>query len=187
MGGDGSLNSLRDVAGNTLTVTAAGIAAGNGLSVPFVRDGQGRITQITDPLGNVYGYGYDTSGNLASVTYPGVATAAQYSYDPTHLYTGGTDPRGNALPATTYYTDGKLKSVTDAAGQTTNYGYDLPSRTTTITYPDTGTATSVYDDYGKLITSTDPLGHTTSNAYDANHNLISVMDPLGHTTTYGYD
>jgi len=54
--------------------------------VPFVRDAQGRITQITDTLGNNYLYSYDANGNLANVTYPGVATPAQYQYDPTHLY-----------------------------------------------------------------------------------------------------
>jgi len=31
--------------------------------VPFVRDAQGRITQITDTLGNNYVYTYDDAGN----------------------------------------------------------------------------------------------------------------------------
>ncbi len=44
--------------GNTLTVTAAGITSSTGLSVPFVRDAQGRITKITDPLGKEYMYTY---------------------------------------------------------------------------------------------------------------------------------
>ena len=62
-------------------------------------------------MGNQYQYAYDTSGNLASVTNP-----AQYTGDASHIYTGGTDPRGNALPGTTYYTDGKLKSGASADG-----------------------------------------------------------------------
>jgi RHS repeat-associated protein len=185
--GQGNLNTVKDVAGNTLTVTAGGITGPNGLSVPFVRDGQGRITQITDPLLNVYQYGYDAAGNLTSVTYPGVATPAQYTYDLTHLYTGGTDPRGKALPSTTYDTAGRLQTVTDAKNQTTSYAYTVATNTTAITYPDMGTATLVYDAYGKLLTSTDPLGHTTTNVYDANHNLTSVTDPMGHTTAYTYD
>jgi YD repeat-containing protein len=191
IGGDGSLQSMKDVANNTLTVTATGITSSNGLTVPFVRDAQGRITQITDPLGNVYLYGY-AQGNLVSVTYPGVTTPAAYTYDSTHLYTGGTDPRNNPLPSTTYYTDGRLKTITDAASKTTTYAYDVATRTTTITYPpdangQVGTARLVYDAYGKLLTSTDPLNHTTTNVYDANHNLTSVTDPLNHTTTYAYD
>jgi RHS repeat-associated protein len=203
--GSGNLNSIRDVAGNTLTVTAAGISASNGLSVPFVRDTQGRITQITDPLGNHYTYTYDASGNLGTVAYPGVASPASYTYDPTHLYTGGTDPRGNPFPATTYDTAGRLQSVAvkpDAGTTyTTSYVYDTitpvtvtyPDASTatgfktTVTYPDASTSVMVYDQYGKLISSTDGLQHTTRNKYDANHNLVAVTDPLGHTTTYGYD
>jgi YD repeat-containing protein len=79
--------------------------------VPFVRDSQGRITQITDPLNQVYTYAYDSNGNLASVAYP-VSPAhpsdpkpmAQYTYNATdtHLYAGGTDPQGNQIPTTTY-------------------------------------------------------------------------------------
>src|SRR5579883_2518764 len=187
IGGDGSLNSVKDVAGNTLTVTATGITASNGLTVPFVRDAQGRITQITDPLGNQYTYAYDANGNLASVTYPGVATPAQYTYDPMHLYTGGTDPRGNALPSVTYDAAGRLQSVKDALGQTTGYAYNLSTNTTTVTNPDGGTVVTVYDSYGKALTVTDPLNHTTTNVYDANHNLTSVTDPLGHTMAYTYD
>lgn len=186
IGGDGSLKSIRDLGGNMLTVTANGISSTNGLSVPFVRDAQGRITQITDPLLNVYQYGYDASGNLSSVTYPGVATPAAYTYDTTHLYKGGTDPRGSPLPST-QYTDGRLQSVTDGAGQTTSYTYDVPNHSTTVTYPDTGHATLVYDAYGMLLTSTDPLNHTTTNVYDSNHNPASVTDPLGHVTSYTYD
>jgi YD repeat-containing protein len=71
------------------------ITSSNGLNVPFVRDSQGRITQITDTLGNNYSYSYDGNGNLANVTYPGIATPAQYQYDSTHLLTQETDQRGN--------------------------------------------------------------------------------------------
>ena len=192
VGGTGALQSVQDLANNTLTVTPTGITSSNGLSVPFVRDTQGRITQITDPLGNVYAYAYDSFGNLASVTYPGLTTPAQYTYNTAHLYTGGTDPRGNALPSTTYDTSGRLQTVTDALAQTTSYAYNVAGNTTTTTYPpdangNTGTATMVYDSYGMLLSSTDPLGNTTTNAYDANHNLLSVTDPLGHTTSYTYD
>ena len=54
--------------------------ARNPHSVPFVRDTQGRITQITDTLGNNYVYTYDDAGNLWKVAYPGVATPAAYTY-----------------------------------------------------------------------------------------------------------
>ena len=59
----GSLQSINDRNGNGLTITPNGITSTTGLNVPFVRDAQNRITQITDPQGNVYLYGYDANGN----------------------------------------------------------------------------------------------------------------------------
>ena len=91
MGADGSLKAIRDLNGNTLTFSANGIVSSAGdLVVPFVRDGQGQITQITDPAGNVYHYGYDAAGSLVSVTRPGDATPAAYTYDndPLTAYSG---------------------------------------------------------------------------------------------------
>ncbi|QOY86399.1 DUF6531 domain-containing protein [Paludibaculum fermentans] len=64
---DKTLTSLKDLNGNTLTIAADGItsSAGN-LKVAFVRDAQGRITKITDPLGKQYLYGYNTNTTAAS-------------------------------------------------------------------------------------------------------------------------
>ena len=63
----GTLQSVTDLNGNTLTLTASGITSSTGLNVPFVRDGQGRITQITDTAGNVYRYTYNAAGDLVTV------------------------------------------------------------------------------------------------------------------------
>ena len=209
---NGNLQSITDKNGNALTINANGITSSTGLSVPFVRDSIGRITEITDPQGNHYQYSYDGNGNLESVTYPNTAQASTYTYDSNHRYLSGTDFRGNALPTTEYYQstidssgncqgdcdpnglplNGRLKSVTDALNETKSYAYNLDTNTTTITYPqdaggNIGTATMAYDSAGDLLSSTDPLGHTTTNTYDANQNLLTTTDPLGHTTTYAYD
>jgi YD repeat-containing protein len=104
-----------------------------------VRDLNGNTLTITDTLGNQYFYAYDTGGNLASVTYPSIATPSQYQYDTTHLLTQETDRRGNVAGLSTFYPDGKLKSVTDAASNTTGFSDDTPTRTTTVTNPDGGT------------------------------------------------
>jgi YD repeat-containing protein len=194
MSANGNLQSIVDKNGNGLTISSTGITSTAGLSVPFTRDSAGRITQITDPQGNHYLYAYDSSGNLASVTYPGVSQASTYTYDSNHLYLSGTDFRGNSLPTSTYYTsadadpnglplNGRLKSVTvvptSGTSYTTSYAYNLATNTTATTYPqdangNVGTATMVYDSYGMLLTSTDPNSLTTTNTYDANHNLASV-------------
>ena len=187
MGSDGTLQSIVDLGGNTLTVTAAGITSSTGLSVPFVRDTQGRITQITDPLGNQYLYSYDGNGNLTTVTYPGIATPGAYGYDANHLLTQETDRRGNVISTNAYDPNGRIQTNTDALGNTWQYAYDLTTNTTTVTNPDGGTIVTVSDAYGKPLSVTDPLNRTTTYTYDAAHNELTKTDPLGKTWTYTYD
>jgi len=223
----GQLQFVQDKNGNVLYISSSGITSSTGISVPIVRDAQNRVIQITDPQGNIYSYGYDTNGNLATVQYPNSSTPTTYSYDANHHYLSGTDQRGNPLPTTQYYQstvdssgqcqgdcdpngvplNNRLKSVTDALGETKSYAYVVSTTSTingisvpntgltTITYPtdpadgngQPGSATMIYDSLGNLLQSTDPLGHVTTNTYDANRNLLSTTDPLGHTTSYTYD
>ena len=187
MGADGTLQSIQDLNNNTLTITPTGITSSNGLNVPFVRDSQGRITQITDTLGNQYQYAYDANGNLASVSYPSIATPAQYQYDPTHLLTQETDQRGNIAGTTTYDADGRLQSVTDAVGETVSYAYDLSTTSVSITQPDGGIVTVQDDSYGRVLSLIDALGNVNKYTYDANNNLTSYIDPAGNTLSGTYD
>src|SRR5205807_2570064 len=109
---NGQIQSIRDNNGNSLTFGANGItSSAGGITVPFTRDNQDRITQITDLNGNSYSYLYDAAGNLSAVTLPGTSAPASYSYDASHLLTGKTDPRGNST-STVYGTDGRLQSIT---------------------------------------------------------------------------
>ncbi len=93
---------------------------------------------------------------MASVAYPGIATPAQYQYDTTHLLTQEMDRRGNIAEFTTYYADGKLKSVTNAVNNTTQYAYDSATNKTTVTNPDRDTVVTIADAYGKPLSVTDP-------------------------------
>ena len=188
MDATGTLKSITDLNGNVLTFSPDGITSNlGGLNVPFVRNFQGRITQITDPEDNAYSYDYDASDNLSAVSLPGVATPLSYHYDPTHLFLDAIDPRGNALITDTYYPDGRLESETDALDNIYHYAYDLAARTTTLTDPDGGTVTSTSDSYGKLLSQTDPLGHTTTYTFNSKNNMLTRSDALHHTTTYTYD
>jgi RHS repeat-associated protein/uncharacterized repeat protein (TIGR01451 family) len=189
MGHDGQIKSIKDLNGTTLTFTRDGITSSmGGLTVPFVRDAQGRITQITDPNGKIFLYSYDAVGDLVSVKLPDIDTPLKYEYAPGHFFLKGIDARGNPEATTTYYADGRLQSQTDAVGKTTAYAYNLTSNTTTITQPDnTGTTVQRYDANGLVLSTTDPLGRTTSYTYDANLNKRTETDALGKTTTYDYD
>ena len=134
----GDLQSIQDRSGNGLTITANGITSTTGLNVPFVRDAQNRITQITDPQGNIYHTATTPTAISPPSLIPNTHSNAQHLHlqRPNHLYLSGTDARCNPLPIDTYYDshryrsnglplNGRLQSVTDALGNTTSYAYDL--------------------------------------------------------------
>jgi RHS repeat-associated protein len=186
-GADGSMKSIKDLNGNTLIFTPAGItSSAGGVAIPFNRDGQGRITQITDLNGGIFAYGYDPSGDLVTVNKPDIATPVTYTYSTDHLLLTQTDPRGNSVSAT-YFPDGRVQSTTDPLGNVTQYSYDLATNTTTTINPDGGVVKQTNNSFGSPISITDPLNRTTTMSYDANQNLLTLTNPLGKTTTYTYD
>jgi RHS repeat-associated protein len=213
MSSTGQLQSIKDLNGNILTFTSAGISSSvNGIVVPFVRDSQNgnRITKITDLNGKDYVYGYDTSGNLSTVTFPTLTQPATYTYFTDHSLKTQVDPNGNTT-TNAYYPDGRLQNVTGPSvtgpdGNPTNYltqyAYNLTTKTTTVTNPDNGTVATTYDGFGKPLTVVEQVNATTSRTttyqYDSKENLTSMVDACGngtcgdmtgsnHTTVYTYD
>jgi YD repeat-containing protein len=204
----GQLQTIQDLNGNLLTFSANGITSSvGGVVVPFVRDSQGRITQITDLNQNNYVYAYDSpcgTGNLCSVTFPGAPTIqATYTYFSDHSLNTLSDPNGNAT-AYTYYADGRVQSITTpsvpAPGGTqtqfiTQYCYTEESscsintaNTTKVTNPDGGVVTTVVDSFGNPLSVTDALQNTTTYTYYPTELLQSVTDPLQNPATqYAYD
>lgn len=206
MTSEGELLSIQDLTSNTLTFSEAGITSSSGnLYVPFIRDAEGRITTIIDPLNNVYSYHYDANGDLIRVVPPQVDEALvdityEYYTEPTlfkHLFKNGTDLRGNEVAATTYFEEppekvGRLKEVTDAVGNITQYDYNLGANTTTIIRLDEEetphTTTIVYNDSGHILSETNPEGEITTYELDLEFNVITeVIDTGGLELTTRYD
>ncbi len=181
------LTSIQDLNGNRINIGPNGITstAGN-INVPIVRDTFGRITKITDPRGKDYLYGYGLQGDLESVTYPGIATAATFTYDTGHLLKDYRDPRGTLASTRTFYPDGKLQSETEN-GQTKQYSYNVSSRVTTITNPDTGVEIIEQDAQGNVTKRTDGLNRVWNYTFDANNNPLTEVNPENETTTYTYN
>ncbi len=78
---------------------------------------------------------------------------------------GGTGI-GDATTRYTYKPGGQVATVADTVGNTWTYGYDLWGRPTSQTDPDTGAASTSYDDYGHVASSTDGRGQALSYTYD---------------------
>lgn len=182
----GELKSIRDLHGNLLTFAADGItsSAGN-VRVPFERDGQGRITRITDLTGAAYRYEYDAAGDLTRVLLPDDAHH-DFTYDAGHRLLTARDPRGNSAITATYHPDGRLATSRDADNNVTQYAYDLTARTTTITAPDLGITTTTHDANGDILSEVDPLGRTTTYQYQGRLRM-SETNAAMETTQFEYN
>ena len=217
----GKLISVKDMNGNINYFNEDGIstntsAKGNckagdsSYLVCYGRDNKGRITTITDTMGYVYQYSYNTVGDLTGVTLPGTSTPLTYTYYTgnignvsfDHFFKEGFDPRGNRTAFSNYDNNGRLTSVSDAVGNTTQYTYTLSTNTTLITHQDSGRIFLQTDDYGNVISQTLDIQNTgnftqrnTQYSYDAKHNLTQLSLPNPSTgqsdpsrlITYAYD
>jgi hypothetical protein len=166
-------------------------------------DAKGRITSIRDPgdTGNPtylpsvkYEYNEDT-GNLwkvhklvdrAAGTYAITTYRCENSSFPSYI-TSIDDPRGAPLARTEYYdasvnssdalANGRTKSVTDAKGRTTTFGYVQHV---------TGQNDNQFDDPGRAtskVTVTDQEGNVTTQELDQYGNVILTKNALGLKTT----
>jgi RHS repeat-associated protein len=148
-------------------------------------DAASLITGVTDPLGRTTTYDYDAADRLTGIDYSSADTPdVTFAYDADGRRTRMTDGTGTSTYE--YDTLDRLTSVTNGAGRTVDYAYDLADQRTGLTYPNGETVTSAYDDAGRLRSVTDWLGHTTEIDYDADSNQTATRFPVG-ADTYGHD
>ncbi len=164
------------------TLVVSTVAAG----IPHARltkyDGAGRpvmVTEVengvaaTDAAGNPWKTVTVYGGDHIDVT-PPVGTTPTSTYTDARGQTTqirqyhGTSPTGAFdTTAYTYTRAGKLATMTDAAGDTWTYGYDVRGNQTSVFDPDKGASTSTYDEDDNRLSITDARGQTLAYTYDA--------------------
>ncbi|MDX1931068.1 MAG: choice-of-anchor A family protein [Capsulimonadales bacterium] len=194
---------VTDPNGNSLSFSKDGILSSTGMSVSFTRDGQGRITGITDPNGNDLTYTPDGAGNLLSFT-DRAGKVTRFAYDARHSLIRLTDANGNDPFTNTYQPNGRLSATTDnSVGGTTvfTHGLDDPElddRTELITDAQGNRTALSYDRRGNITQTTRVLllpgggqrAITTSAVYGDTANPdkpTQLTDPLGRTTAHTYN
>jgi RHS repeat-associated protein len=157
-----------------------------GRATSYGYDGAGNRTTLTDPSGRVTTFGYDAANELTSISYSD-GTTPKVSYTYTADGQRATMADGTGTTSYTYDSLNRLTKVTDGAGQTTGYGYDLKGNVTALTYPNGKTVTRGYDAAGHLATVADWLGNTTKFSHDPAGNLTSEAYPNGVNAASSYD
>jgi RHS repeat-associated protein len=137
-------------------------------------DGAGRAvesiyyTGATPKWRTTTAYGGDRVHVTPPVGGTTTTTITDANGQPVELRRYTTRDVSDSFEATRYkYTKaGQLASVTDAAGNSWRYTYDLRGRNVTNEDPDSGTSTMTYDDVGQLTTTRDAAGTTMVRTYD---------------------
>ena len=146
--------------------------------------------QVTDELGRQTLYGYNSSGDLTSITaLAGTANAVTYqmAYDPTfHQLSSITDPIGHTT-VITIGPSGNAVAVADALGNSASAIYNAQGLVTSMFDP-LGNQTQIgYGTAGNITSVTDPLNRKTQVGQDSLGRLVSIIDPLGNSTQFGVD
>jgi RHS repeat-associated protein len=183
-----------DPAGRLNEVTSTLAATPGGVVTRYAYDGQGNLTQVTDPNGNVTAYVYDDFGQMLRQTslVTGVTT---YEYDTGGNLLASTSADG-AVTTRTYDILGRvLTAVTGrgAATESVSWTYDAgpfaKGHLSSMTDP-TGSTEYRYDRRGLLIEERKTVGgalYTTGFAYDADGNRTRIRYPSNRLVTYVYD
>ncbi len=183
---DFGIEKVIDPNGHTLTYSDTGIVHSSGKSIDFIRDGDGRITAITDPSGQSILYNYDANGDLTSVS-DQLSAVTRFSYNQNHGLLDITDPLGRKLVKNLYDADGRLIAQEDNEGNRTDFNHDIAGRQSIVTDRLGRTTAYYYDERGNITSMVDALGQVSSYTFDAFDNQLSETNPLGYTQSATYD
>ena len=191
-------------ASNKLTT----VTHSSGRSIALTWSGS-KVTAITAPNGKSYGYGYNSSGYLASVVYPDNLGTRTYHYEDSAQPGGltGISINGTRYSRYSYLADGKaywsgleggverstfsygadFTNVTNALGQTTEYDVaevNGSRRILAVTRPASATCAfgvreTFYDAIGNVDSELDASDAKTDYTYDSDGRLIEKITGIG--------
>ncbi len=190
------VSSLTDVLGNTSTFEYD--ARGNLLTkidplgnvTRRTFDGESNMLTEIDPLGRTTTLTYSDRGDALTRTDPlgntSISTYQVFTYGTTNLAVGrgeaaapftrvktSTDALGNTTSYEYEENRGELLSTTNSAGGVTNLEYDLFGKPPSIIEDVQGNTTQFETSGGLLMRQVDSLGHATMFVYDVNGNEMT--------------
>jgi RHS repeat-associated protein len=159
------------------------------------------LTERTSVEGRKFTFGYDSFGNLTSVTDPkGNATATAgdytsvYTYDTWGQQKTSTDANDNTTKYDDYDPVGYPRKITDALNQVETYEYDAIGNVVSIVDTNGNTSQYTYDIFGRPLSSREPKDAannvyivTPGPTYDRNDNVVQEEAANGAVTLSGHD
>lgn len=159
------------------------------------------VTMKVTPEGRRWDFGYDSLGNLTTVTDPkGTASATTGDYTTSYTYDGfgqmqtETDANEHITKYAGYDVTGFPTTITDPLNKVTTYSYDPIGSVVSVTDPATHRAEYTYDVFGRPLTSKIPKDTaagkyvlTPPPVYDKNDNVTEQTSPTGAVTRAVYD
>jgi len=177
------VTDITDPNGNTLhfdysSSRLSQIVDTQGRRIAVTRNGAGDITQIEDPAGRQWRYGYSVSGRkLTSATDPD-GNVTQYQFNRSDNIDLITDARRNEIHIA-YDGSDRVTSVTRTVDGGSN---DV---VTSFAYSSASSPCGARGDVGKTVV-TNPRGRTTTYCWNALGEVTSTFDTLGHEQTQSF-
>ena len=170
------------------------------------RAGDNQISQITDRMGGLYSFEYDTNHNVTAFTDP-LSNRVSVSYNAFRqpltvtnalgaVWVNSYDGNGNLLEnidplghraVRTCDIYGQVTSLTDARGNVTRQNYDALGNVTNVVRPGGITTRLDYDSLGRVVATRDPEGGVMHLVYDAAGNVLAVTNALQQAMRFAYD
>lgn len=187
------LSSVANNVGRSLTLSysdgplvshVTSVTDGNGRSVGYGYDATNNLISYTDPLGNVTGFSYDTSGiydtagHLTQVTYPSTGVFVTNWYDPIGKVNKQADANGNV---SNFYIAGSRTEFIDAASDRHITYQTARGKVLKDAWVLSGTA-NVFNS----TVQSNGVVNVASNQYDGQDRLVKAILPETGYTSYTY-
>src|SRR5215470_7795589 len=152
-------------------------------TVSYGYDSAGNLTSITDPDLNQFTFGYDSSHNLTSITTPtttgGVSEQTTIAYDSSHRVTSLTRLIG---PKSTDLATTRLSYVSSTETQVANANTDQTQPVANVPH-----TTYTLDSQRRVTKVTDPAGNNRSFSYNSFNDVKTYTDAFNNVfpNTFG--
>lgn len=178
------------------------LSALNSLTTTFAYDGIGRLTQITEPSGNITRMNYNGADRMVSIgnaaneqvtlpwtpptptVGPKLQSVSVRSVPGTGSGAPAVASSGQFVATTCVDCEGRAYKIQGNAGQSVTMSYDASGNLISRLDIANRQTTWQYDELNRVKQVKAPDNGVTTLSYDATGGLSSVVDPRGLTTTY---